>query len=116
MVVWWQGAIQSPLNVKKLTPFDVPFYWTNVANTPSLHWAYPDVNVAKALGGCGIHNAMLYGAWVAKLLHCKKVTSVDLMAVFFTASTSSTVGSGALANGKMDVGEGAGYLHDDRGL
>ncbi|KAG3071820.1 hypothetical protein PI124_g21098 [Phytophthora idaei] len=53
-------AIPSSLNTKKLTPFDVPFYWTNVANTPSLHWAYPDVNVAKALGGCGIHNAMLY--------------------------------------------------------
>ncbi|ETK93323.1 hypothetical protein, variant 1 [Phytophthora nicotianae] len=55
-----KDAIPSPLNSKKLTPFDVPFYWTNVANTPSLHWAYPDVNVAKALGGCGIHNAMLY--------------------------------------------------------
>ncbi|KAG1707890.1 hypothetical protein DVH05_024541 [Phytophthora capsici] len=53
-------AIPSSLNTKGLTPFDVPFYWTNVANTPSLHWAYPDVNVAKALGGCGIHNAMLY--------------------------------------------------------
>ncbi|CEG43440.1 hypothetical protein, variant 1 [Plasmopara halstedii] len=55
-----KGAILSPLNTKRLTPFDVPFYWTNVANTPSLHWAYPDVNVARALGGCGIHNAMLY--------------------------------------------------------
>jgi choline dehydrogenase len=43
-----------------MTPFDVPFYWTNVANTPKYHWDYPDVNVAKALGGCGIHNAMLY--------------------------------------------------------
>lgn len=56
-----QSAIPSALNTKELTPFDVPFYWTNVANTPSLHWDYPDVNVAKALGGCGIHNAMLYG-------------------------------------------------------
>ncbi|KAL4146991.1 hypothetical protein PRNP1_010747 [Phytophthora ramorum] len=55
-----KDAIPSPLNEQQLTPFDVPFYWTNVANTPSLHWAYPDVNVAKALGGCGIHNAMLY--------------------------------------------------------
>jgi hypothetical protein len=49
------------LNAQGLTKFDVPFYWTKVANTPSLHWDYPDVNVAKALGGCGIHNAMLYG-------------------------------------------------------
>ncbi|CAH0491113.1 unnamed protein product [Peronospora farinosa] len=55
-----KNAIQSRFNAKQLTPFDVPFYWTNVANTPQVHWAYPDVNVAKALGGCGIHNAMLY--------------------------------------------------------
>lgn len=57
-----QMAIESPLNAQVLTPFDVPYYWTSVANTPSLHWDYPDVNIAKALGGCGIHNAMLYGA------------------------------------------------------
>ncbi|CAH0482138.1 unnamed protein product [Peronospora belbahrii] len=56
-----QGArLKSPYNLKRLTPFDIPFYWTSVANTRHLHWAYPDVNVAKALGGCGIHNAMLY--------------------------------------------------------
>ncbi|RLN90587.1 hypothetical protein BBJ28_00021737 [Nothophytophthora sp. Chile5] len=59
-----KGAIPSALNVNKLTPFDVPFYWTKVANTMSVHWAYPDVNIAKALGGCGIHNAMLYGAFL----------------------------------------------------
>lgn len=53
-------AIPSELNQQRLTPFDVPYYWTNVANTPSVHWAYPDVNIAKSLGGCGIHNAMLY--------------------------------------------------------
>lgn len=51
-----------PENVRNLTRFDVPYFWTNVANIPSLHWDYPDVNIAKALGGCGIHNAMLYGA------------------------------------------------------
>uniref|UniRef100_K3X1U6 Glucose-methanol-choline oxidoreductase N-terminal domain-containing protein n=1 Tax=Globisporangium ultimum (strain ATCC 200006 / CBS 805.95 / DAOM BR144) TaxID=431595 RepID=K3X1U6_GLOUD len=55
-----KSPIQSTLNAQGLTKFDVPFYWTKVANTPSLHWDYPDVNVAKALGGCGIHNAMLY--------------------------------------------------------
>ncbi|RLN58323.1 hypothetical protein BBJ29_002492 [Phytophthora kernoviae] len=55
-----KNAVPSTLNFKGLTPFDIPYYWTNVANTPSLHWAYPDVNIAKALGGCGIHNAMLY--------------------------------------------------------
>ncbi|DAZ99368.1 TPA: hypothetical protein N0F65_005270, partial [Lagenidium giganteum] len=53
-------AIDSPLNSGNLTAFDVPYFWTRVANTPELHWDYPDVNVAKALGGCGIHNGMLY--------------------------------------------------------
>lgn len=47
-----------------LTMYDIPFFWTSVANVPSVHWDYPDVNIAKALGGCGIHNAMLYGIWL----------------------------------------------------
>jgi hypothetical protein len=108
-----QDAIQSSLNTKQLTPFDVPFYWTNVANTPSLHWAYPDVNVAKALGGCGIHNAMLYGArssW-------KEEAEVALtFCALFLDSASAADGSGPLADGRVDVGEGAGHLHGHRGL
>lgn len=52
--------IDAATNIKNFTPFDVPFFWTSVANTRPLHWEYPDVNVARALGGCGIHNAMLY--------------------------------------------------------
>ncbi|KAF0683083.1 Aste57867_24863 [Aphanomyces stellatus] len=43
------------------TPFDVPFYWGHVAHMEAFHWNVPNVFVAKALGGCGIHNAMLYG-------------------------------------------------------
>ncbi|EQC30437.1 hypothetical protein SDRG_12011 [Saprolegnia diclina VS20] len=42
------------------TPFDVPYYWSDVSRMASFHWAVPGVFVAKALGGCGIHNAMLY--------------------------------------------------------
>ncbi|GLE08853.1 hypothetical protein PINS_up020305 [Pythium insidiosum] len=64
-----RARISHPANVDGLTPFDVPFYWTNVANTPALHWDYPDVNVAKALGGCGIHNAMLYVRALPSDLH-----------------------------------------------
>ncbi|KAJ0411851.1 hypothetical protein ATCC90586_003004 [Pythium insidiosum] len=64
-----EARISNPANADGLTPFDVPFYWTNVANTPSLHWNYPDVNVAKALGGCGIHNAMLYVRALPSDLH-----------------------------------------------
>ncbi|KDO30520.1 hypothetical protein SPRG_04421 [Saprolegnia parasitica CBS 223.65] len=42
------------------TPFDVPYYWSDVSRMASFHWDVPGVFVAKALGGCGIHNAMLY--------------------------------------------------------
>ncbi|CAK4721589.1 unnamed protein product [Aphanomyces euteiches] len=43
------------------TPFDVPFYWNHVAHMETFHWNVPNTFLAKALGGCGIHNAMLYG-------------------------------------------------------
>ncbi|KAI9918541.1 hypothetical protein PsorP6_011439 [Peronosclerospora sorghi] len=56
------GAIRSRHHTKGLTSFDCS------ERTPSLHWAYPDVNVAKALGGCGIHNAMLYCTYVDVVL------------------------------------------------
>ncbi|KAI9917046.1 hypothetical protein PsorP6_018043 [Peronosclerospora sorghi] len=61
-------AIRSRHNTRGLAPFDVPYYWSSVASTSSLHWAYPDVNVAKALGGCGIHNAMQYCTYVDVVL------------------------------------------------
>lgn len=43
-----------------VTPFDVPYYWTNIANTPRFHWDVKDANIVRMLGGCGVHNAMLY--------------------------------------------------------
>ncbi|CAM9194249.1 unnamed protein product, partial [Discosporangium mesarthrocarpum] len=51
-----------------LTPFDIPLMWPEVSHMNSFHWQIPDHThparpsalVAKALGGCGIHNAMLY--------------------------------------------------------
>ncbi len=45
----------------QLSVFDIPYYWSVVANTAAYHWDLPNVLIAKALGGCGIHNAMLYG-------------------------------------------------------
>ncbi|OQS00684.1 choline dehydrogenase [Achlya hypogyna] len=42
------------------TPFDVPYYWSDVSRLTDYHWNVPNVLIAKALGGCGIHNAMLY--------------------------------------------------------
>ncbi|CCI45778.1 unnamed protein product [Albugo candida] len=59
-VLGGQESIKLESNHNHLTPFDIPFYWTSVAKNKKYHWDYPDVNVAKALGGCGIHNAMLY--------------------------------------------------------
>ncbi|RHY19496.1 hypothetical protein DYB25_005718 [Aphanomyces astaci] len=50
------------------TPFDVPFYWSHVAHLEAFHWNVSNTFIAKALGGCGIHNAMLYGTiYVTKL-------------------------------------------------
>jgi choline dehydrogenase-like flavoprotein len=43
-----------------VTAFDVPLMWTSVAMEPQYHWNITSGLVAKALGGCGIHNAMLY--------------------------------------------------------
>lgn len=103
-----------------LTPFDVPFYWTNVANTPRLHWDYPGVNVAKALGGCGIHNAMLYGKqWQhhARLFVMYVAIWANLLGVvnlFVSSCTPS--GYGSLGDEEMDVGQGAGDLPADGGF
>lgn len=72
-----QQAIPSPHNVHGLTMFDIPFFWTRVANIPSLHWDYPDVNIAKALGGCGIHNAMLYGKPQQRIQLCSAFEVLD---------------------------------------
>ncbi|CAM9414545.1 unnamed protein product [Chrysoparadoxa australica] len=51
-----------------LTPFDIPLVWPAVAGMSEFHWPVEDRSaatprdalIAKALGGCGIHNAMLY--------------------------------------------------------
>ncbi|CBJ28002.1 choline dehydrogenase [Ectocarpus siliculosus] len=40
-----------------LTPFDIPLMWSSVSHMKEEH---QNALVAKALGGCGIHNAMLY--------------------------------------------------------
>jgi len=51
-----------------LTEFDIPLLWSHVASNPEYQWDIGkskeagnlNPNVAKLLGGCGIHNAMLY--------------------------------------------------------
>jgi len=45
-----------------MTVFDVPLAWSYVAQISRLHWTVlgDQAIIAKAVGGCGIHNAMLY--------------------------------------------------------
>ena len=43
------------------TIFDVPIAWSYVAHLTVFHWhVQGDAILAKTVGGCGIHNAMLY--------------------------------------------------------
>ena len=44
----------------RLTSFDVPLLWSGVARNKEYHWPVPSVLIGKALGGSGVHNAMLY--------------------------------------------------------
>ena len=46
-----------------VTRFDIPFLWSSVSHFPQYHWEgfnFHGVLIAKGLGGCGIHNAMVY--------------------------------------------------------
>ena len=46
-----------------ITRFDIPMLWPAASRFPEFSWNdfnWPEVLVAKGLGGCGIHNAMLY--------------------------------------------------------
>lgn len=44
-----------------LTVFDVPLAWSYVAHLERYHWHMEgEAILAKAVGGCGVHNAMLY--------------------------------------------------------
>ena len=43
-----------------VTRFDVPFFWSAIPEFHEYHWELPEGMIAKGLGGCGIHNAMLY--------------------------------------------------------
>merc|ERR1712070_565398 len=40
--------------------FDVPLFWSTVAHMNQYEWDIEGAGIAKALGGCGVHNAMLY--------------------------------------------------------
>ena len=43
-----------------ITRFDIPFLWSAITKFHEYHWELPEGMIAKGLGGCGIHNAMLY--------------------------------------------------------
>ena len=57
------GALPESLFVSSsppLTPLDIPLLWPYVKSLPEYHWPVPHAMIAKALGGCGIHNAMVH--------------------------------------------------------
>ena len=43
-----------------MTRFDIPMLWSSIPQFTAFHWPMPQGLIAKGLGGCGIHNAMLY--------------------------------------------------------
>eukprot|EP00602_Paraphysomonas_sp_CaronLab_P011175 CAMPEP_0185039958 /NCGR_PEP_ID=MMETSP1103-20130426/37448_1 /TAXON_ID=36769 /ORGANISM="Paraphysomonas bandaiensis, Strain Caron Lab Isolate" /LENGTH=624 /DNA_ID=CAMNT_0027579057 /DNA_START=273 /DNA_END=2147 /DNA_ORIENTATION=+ len=46
-----------------ITRFDIPLFWPSISRYPEYHWqGFNQLNVlqVKGLGGCGVHNAMLY--------------------------------------------------------
>ncbi len=46
--------------VSPLTMFDIPLLWSTVAHQQAYHWDVAGAMIARTLGGCGAHNAMLY--------------------------------------------------------
>ena len=43
-----------------ITRFDIPFLWSAIPEFKEFHWPIPMAVIARGLGGCGIHNAMVY--------------------------------------------------------
>jgi len=46
-----------------ITRFDIPLLWSSISHFVDYGWHgfnLPGILIAKGLGGCGIHNAMLY--------------------------------------------------------
>jgi hypothetical protein len=49
-----------------ITKFDIPLLWPSISHFDDFYWHgfnLPNVLIAKGLGGCGIHNAMLYALY-----------------------------------------------------
>lgn len=58
--VWANANLDPPATRDALSPLDVPRLWGDVAAVGDLHWPIANAVIAKVLGGCGAHNAMLY--------------------------------------------------------
>lgn len=59
-----------------LTMFDVPLLWSTVAHQADYHWDVEGAMIAKVLGGCGAHNAMLYVRSLPKDFEAWNLTDV----------------------------------------
>lgn len=59
-----QSGLSSKNDDFRLNKFDMPLLWSGVAssrdNDEEHHWPIKKTLLARALGGCGLHNAMIY--------------------------------------------------------
>ena len=62
-----QGPVLRGDEHLRLNKFDIPLMWSGVSfprqessGWSDHHWPVPNVLLARALGGCGLHNAMIY--------------------------------------------------------
>ncbi len=68
-----------------VTRFDIPFLWSSVSHFPQYHWKgfnFHGVLVAKGLGGCGIHNAMIYIRAVANDIYKWNIHTISWSLLF----------------------------------
>ena len=59
-----ESGLSSKDDDLRLNKFDMPLLWSGVAssrdNDEEHHWPIEQTLLARALGGCGLHNAMIY--------------------------------------------------------
>ena len=67
---------------ENLTIFDVPLAWSYVAHLKDYHWPLHGALLAKAVGGCGMHNAMLYVRALQENVEGWNVSSFSWSAVY----------------------------------
>lgn len=84
-----------------ITRFDIPLLWSSISHFGAFHWHgfnIPNVLIAKALGGCGVHNAMLYVRALATDIHGWKLedwTWENILRIYISLETFTVLDEGA---------------------